>query len=161
MISSQERLQLVEDLKLLRTALFKHTENYELLKELPEPLQEEIRSYNSLNPLTSSGIEHITTIIDRINMAIFYLADPDFPDNWDGREVTQLTKPTAPPTPPSPTVEPPATPQPAPQLTSSPVPQSTSQPVPQPTSSTNSPVQPHPKDQLDFGPFDPRTSKGQ
>ncbi len=108
------------------------------LKDLPEPLQKELREYELLGNLTSSGLEHVDGLIDRIGWLIYYLNDPTFPANYTIPKSTQIPV------------------NKNPQERSHPVAQPDLHPTPTATTN-NSPLNLSPEDkELEFGPFDPR-----
>lgn len=65
-----------KQLSSLRERLFSYETR--LLKELPVELRDEINQYEDIiGPFTTSGIEHVTAIIDRLMWAVYYFENPD------------------------------------------------------------------------------------
>lgn len=79
MLTMEQRLVLAEHLQHLRKRLQERPEL--ALRDLPKDLQQTIREQKVLGSITSSGLEYVTTIIDRIDWAIYYLSEPSFPAN--------------------------------------------------------------------------------
>lgn len=130
-----ERQQVALQLKQLKEKLRSY--NQSLIREVPNELQHSIRSQKTLGPITTSGLEHVDNIIERINWSIYYLTDPSFP-----------RKP-AEPAPPSPK----PAPVPAPEPKNQPAP--IIPPLGSPSQPTQAPLPPKPGE-LNFGPYDPR-----
>ena len=125
MLTMNERLAIAAQLKKLREQLVGYQDR--LFRELPKDIQQTIHAEPALHPITSSGLERTTAIIDRINLAVYYYTDPDFPQNYQPENQARNVKPAA--------VE---------------VPLAVKKAVP-----TDTPVPTEPAT-LDFGPFDPR-----
>lgn len=111
MLSMPQRQQLAAALKQLRDRLRPY--NLSLLKELPTELQAEVRSQKLLGAITSSGIEHVNKIIDRLTWASHYLTDPNFPANMTTASTPKKTPKTADLPPPQSRPLPPVPPPPA------------------------------------------------
>lgn len=107
------------------------------LRELPEDLAKEVRSYRIIGPFTSNGLEHVPAIINRITWAIYYLTNPTFPEKQ----------------PIQPAPIPPQRPGAAPQIPQRPAPE---MPIPVTKAPAAKPTPP--STTIDFGPFDPRAS---
>lgn len=65
----------IEQLNILKRVLVDRPEA--LVRELPADIRERVMANELLGTLTSSGLEKITSIIDRINWAIYYLSNPE------------------------------------------------------------------------------------
>lgn len=131
MLSMSQRHDIANELRELKIQLINYRGKN--LKELPEPIQKSIRKQPALGTFTSSGLEHVTTILDRIDWAIFYLKDPDFPANIKSLRVPQ-SKPDHKDT----------------NVISPPPPSVTSDTPSKPSTTLKMPTG------IDFGPFDPR-----
>lgn len=108
-----------------------------LLRDLPAELQKTVRSLRLIGPITSSGIEKVYNIANRVDFAIFGLRNPVFSyDNGIFRRNTEgATNKILP-------IQPKPTQLAKPPVSLSPPKQTTLQP----------------KQEMDFGPFDPRKS---
>jgi hypothetical protein len=72
------------------------------VKDLPPELQKKIHTEQMIQPITTSGLEHIDNVMVRLNWGIFYLTDPAFP-----RKKEQPKPQAAPPQPQKPGQTPP------------------------------------------------------
>ncbi len=132
MLSMDERQALAGQLEKLHTDL----EAYEdgLIQSLPSELKKRVHSQVILGTMTSSGLEHVSSILNRINWAIYYLTDPDFTRRYEAKQRTRQQ-----------------------QAFASAI-QATPSPTPSAQYSTPASKLEEPESQinLDFGPFDPR-----
>lgn len=76
-ISMDQRKTLAEQMRHTIAQLEGYDKSIQL-RDLPDPLQKEIRAYQLIGPLTSSGLEYVYNVINRLAVAIFALPDPLF-----------------------------------------------------------------------------------
>ncbi len=79
MMNMQERQTMANQLAKLRAQIIQYDDW--VLKAIPPDLQQQARSFSALQPITSSGLEPVHTIINRLDWAIHFLNDPHFPEN--------------------------------------------------------------------------------
>lgn len=77
MISIEERQKLAHSLDALSNDLLAFRQG--LVKDLPDELRKRTQANKFIQPMTSSGIEHIDKVLARLRAASFYLNDPSFP----------------------------------------------------------------------------------
>jgi hypothetical protein len=135
LLNDKEREHLVAQLEKILQELL--TRQEPLLRDLPQTLQQKIRSHDVIGPITSSGLEHVSSLIDRLMWLIYYLNNPEYIEIDESIE----TQPTGD----LPTKPASAKTTPRPQIRE--------------TSSEESSKSHPPEPEFDFGPFDPRPEK--
>lgn len=84
MLATESRIQLIKQLITLQAKLAKKPLG--LIRDLPDEIQKEIRQFSIIGPFTAGGLERVTGIIERINWAVYYLNDPNFPQSYHKRK---------------------------------------------------------------------------
>ena len=87
-LSLEQRENLAQEMATTLARLQQQEPNT-LLRELPDDLQKTIRSYKVIGPITSSGIEHVYQLFNRLDFAIDGLHNPEFVVEASGHHYRQ------------------------------------------------------------------------
>ncbi len=79
MLTQDQRNTIANQIASLQKQLLPYREL--LFREAPHDLQKQIRAQNALGAITSGGLESVVSILDRMTWAVYYLKNPDFPEN--------------------------------------------------------------------------------
>jgi hypothetical protein len=137
-LNPQERTATTARLRHLLEQLLPYC-NGSMVKSLPDPIRKALYDEPFAQPITSSGLEYVYQIANRIDFAVYGLGDDSF-DVIDNQFYSRNAPPAAP------------------VATVASIPSPTPQPISQPLSVPIQRQQPPstPPNDLDFGPFDPR-----